>query len=410
MSEPVHTPVLIVGGGIGGLASALSLSRAGHTVRVLEQAPQFVEVGAGVQLAPNATRALAELGVLEQVERHAVRPSRLVLMDAVDATEITALDVGAPLRARYGGPYIVLHRHDLLSELLDACRQEERVALETSKRVASIDADAERPAVVCTDGSHYTCDALVGADGLRSAVRGLLSDDSPICSAYVAYRGTMPTSEAPHPAPLDTMTIWIGPGLHFVQYALRGGELYNQVAVFRSDRYTGEGDDWGTPEELERLFSPLCEQVAGSIGGLDRGVRWPMYDRLPIDSWTRGRVTLLGDAAHPMLQYLAQGACQALEDAVQLARDFTPGRDPHEAFLAYESVRIPRTARVQRTARDWGELWHLGGVGRAVRNRLMRQREADDFTETDWLYAAAPGGSGRDHAVAGGAQPVHEHR
>jgi salicylate hydroxylase len=127
--------------------------------------------------------------------------------------------------------------------------------------------------------------------------------------------------------------------------------------------------------------------VAESIRVLDHGIRWPIYDRSPIDTWTRGRLTLLGDAAHPMQQYLAQGACQALEDAAQLARDFTPGRDPHEAFLAYEAVRIPRTARVQRTARDWGELWHLEGVGRAVRNRLLRQREDADYSETDWLYA-----------------------
>ena len=385
----MRDPVLIAGGGIGGLASALALARRGHRVRVLEQAPQFVEVGAGVQLAPNATRALAELGVLERVERHAVRPQRLVLMDAVDGTEITTLDVGAPLRERYGGPYILLHRHDVLTELLEACEQEDGVALETSRRVATVDPDGDRVAVVCTDGTRYEADALVGCDGLRSTVRRLLSDDEPICSEYVAYRGTMPTADAPHPAPMDTMTIWIGPGLHFVQYPLRHGELYNQVAVFRSDRYTPGSDDWGTPEELVERYSGLCKPIAESFGVLDTGVRWPMYDRLPIDSWTRGNVTLLGDAAHPMLQYLAQGACQALEDAVQLARDFPVGRDPHEAFLAYESVRIPRTARVQRTARQWGELWHLGGVGRLVRNRYMRQRAADDYTDTDWLYASA---------------------
>jgi salicylate hydroxylase len=384
-ASTTHAPVLVVGGGIGGLASALALTRAGHEVRVLEQAPQFAEVGAGVQLAPNATRILRDLGILEKVERHAVRPSRLVLMDAVDGTEITALDVGPSLVERYDGPYIVLHRHDLLSELLEACK-EHGVALETSRRVAGVDADAGQPVVACTDGARYTCDALVGADGLRSTMRSLLADDEPLWSGYVAYRGTMPTSETPHPAPTDTMTIWIGPELHFVQYALRGGDLYNQVAVFRSLRSTPEGDGTEAAQELER-FRDLCRPVAESVGVLDHSIRWPIYDRLPLETWTRGRVTLLGDAAHPMQQYLAQGACQALEDAAQLARDFVPGRDAHEAFLAYEAVRIPRTARVQRTARQWGELWHLDGVGRAVRNRLMRQREATDYAETDWLYA-----------------------
>jgi 2-polyprenyl-6-methoxyphenol hydroxylase-like FAD-dependent oxidoreductase len=383
-----HVPVLIVGGGIGGLATALSLAQAGHQVHLLEQAREFVEVGAGVQLAPNATRALARLGVLEQVEQHAVRPARLVMMDAVEGKELTVLDVGEAFRARYGAPYIVMHRHDLLMELLEACRADDRIVLETDKRMVHVQPLERGAAVECADGSTYTCDALVAADGLRSTVRNLVATDEPICSEYVAYRGPVPIDRVLGKAQMDSVVVWIGPGLHLVQYPLRRGELYNQVAVFRSKRYTPDSDEWGTGDELLECFSKMCPPVAGSIDLLDQSMRWPMYDRLPIDNWTRGAITLLGDAAHPMLQYLAQGACQALEDAVQLGVDFTPGRDPEEAFLAYQAERIPGTARVQESARAWGELWHLDGVARDVRNRLLVLREPTDYTETDWLYGS----------------------
>jgi salicylate hydroxylase len=389
VTSTTQLPVLIVGGGIGGLSAALALSQAGHQVHVAEQAPEFVEVGAGVQLAPNATRALARLGVLEQVEQHAVRPNRLVMMDAVDGAQLTELDVGAEFRARYGAPYIVLHRHDLLSELLAACRADDAITLETNKRVSAVQPRPDGAEVECADGTHYVCDALIGADGLRSSVRRLIADDEPLCSQFVAYRGPVPIERVPVAVQMDTVVVWVGPDLHLVQYPLRRGEIFNQVAVFHSDRYTDDRrDDWGTAEELVEHFDAMCPPVANSIGLLDQSVRWPMYDRLPIDNWTRGAVTLLGDAAHPMLQYLAQGACQALEDAVQLGADFTPGRDPGEAFLAYQAERIPRTARVQRSARSWGELWHLDGVGRQVRNRFLGQREAADYSETDWLYGA----------------------
>jgi salicylate hydroxylase len=199
----------------------------------------------------------------------------------------------------------------------------------------------------------------------------------------------VPIERVPVAVQMDSVVVWVGPDLHLVQYPLRRGAIYNQVAVFHSDRYTDDRrDDWGTAEELVEHFDPMCPPVASSIGLLDQSVRWPMYDRVPIDNWTAGAVTLLGDAAHPMLQYLAQGACQALEDAVQLGADFTPGRDAGEAFLAYQAERIPQTARVQRSARSWGELWHLGGVGRQVRNRYLGIREAADYSETDWLYGA----------------------
>ena len=384
-----HGGVLIVGGGIGGLAVAIGLAQGGHQVRLLEQAPEFAEVGAGIQLAPNATRALARLGLLEAAEVHAVRPSRIVMMDAVDGELITELDIGESFRAHYGAPYIVLHRHDLLAELLAACRAHPNIELCANRCVTDVHPTPDGVEVTCLDGSSYAAAALVGADGLRSSVRGLIADDEPVCSGFVAYRGSMPTAQVTSEVAPDAVVVWVGPGLHLVQYPLRRGTLYNQVAVFRSARYDGRDDgDWGTADELRQAFAPMCAPAANAVALLDQHIRWPMYDRLPIENWTRGVITLLGDAAHPMLQYLAQGAGQALEDAAALAACFPVGRDAGQAFVAYQTQRLEPTARVQRSARLWGELWHLDGVARTVRNRYLALREATDYSELDWLYAA----------------------
>jgi 3-hydroxybenzoate 6-monooxygenase len=203
----------------------------------------------------------------------------------------------------------------------------------------------------------------------------------------VAYRGTIGTDEAPEESDFDNMTIWVGPDMHFVQYVVKAGKLFNQVAVFRSYRYREGSDDWGTVEELDEHYSKLHPRVRAAAAKIKRNRRWPMFDRLPIETWTRNHITLLGDAAHPMLQYIAQGACQALEDAVCLGQSLQqfPG-DPACAFRTYQERRIPRTARVQATARFFGEVKHVDGVGRALRNALLEKRAADDFEYFEWLY------------------------
>jgi 2-polyprenyl-6-methoxyphenol hydroxylase-like FAD-dependent oxidoreductase len=224
--------------------------------------------------------------------------------------------------------------------------------------------------------------------GLHSVIRRcVLNDGEPICAASVAYRGAIRTEEVIETAGLDTIRYWIGPDLHLIQYPLRRGELYNQVAVFRSDRYTPESDDWGTEDELEARFAPTHESVKRALARVKRDRRWPMYDRLPTDTWTCHHITLLGDSAHPMLQYIAQGACQALEDAMCLADilDNYEG-DVDKAFLAYQEIRIPRTARVQHIARLFGDIIHSDGVTALLRNELLTRRAADDFTYTDWFY------------------------
>ncbi|HUK69494.1 MAG TPA: FAD-dependent monooxygenase [Streptosporangiaceae bacterium] len=392
MTSAEDHEILVIGGGIGGLAAALAISRTGRHVRVLERSRQFGEIGAGIQLAPNATRILDRLGLVGRACSVGVLPRRLVLADAVDGRELTALDL-TDFPDRYGAPYIVLHRSDLLDILLQGCT-DAGVGLEAAADVTELRDDGASVHVTCADGRAFHGVAAIGADGLRSRSRTLFSDDQAICSGYVAYRGAVPTEQVERHADGRDVVAWIGPGLHFVQYPLRRGQMYNQVAVFRSDAFRRGEADWGTPAELDQRFSACCGHVQESIRLLGRDNRWPMQDRLPIPTWAKGRIALLGDAAHPMLQYLAQGGCQAIEDASALAAALErhccrppTGANVEAALLAYQQVRAPRTARVQRAARTWGEIWHLDGAGKLVRDELFRQRRDDDHTHVRWLYA-----------------------
>jgi 3-hydroxybenzoate 6-monooxygenase len=384
-------PLLIAGGGIGGLAAALAVARTGRAVHVLEREARFGEIGAGLQLAPNASHALARLGVLDAIAPYAVFPRRIVWRDARTGALVTALDLGEPFRAHYGHPYVVMHRGDLLDVLLAACRADDRIALEPSRGVVDVEQHGDRVRALCADGSAYDGVAAVAADGLWSRLRKLVHDDGePIAARYVAYRGTLPIAELWEGAGLDDVTLWTAPGLHFVQYPIRGGQLFNQVAVFHSDHYRPDSDDWGTPDELDTHFAVGCAPVQAGIARIGRDRHWTMYDREPIADWSRGRLALLGDAAHPMLQYLAQGACQALEDAIVLADALAAHDDPAAAFLAYRDRRYLRTARVQYSARLFGEIWHVGDVGATLRDAMLAARRADDFGHVEWLYGWRP--------------------
>jgi 2-polyprenyl-6-methoxyphenol hydroxylase-like FAD-dependent oxidoreductase len=392
MDQQRAIPLLIVGGGIGGLAAALSLSRKGYRVHLLEQAPTFGEIGAGIQLAPNASSVLGQLGVLDEISQCAVYPRRMLLVDALFGETLTAADLGEPFLRAFRYPYVVMHRNDLLTILLDACRQSEQITLETNRQVVAVEDLGDGARVTCADGTTYECDALIGADGLRSIIRTLVIDDhEPLCEGFVAYRGAIPAEEAIEHAGLETIRFWIGPNLHFIQYPLRRGELYNQVAVFKSECYRVDSEDWGTEDELEAHFAQTHESVRRALLRIKRDRHWTMYDRLPTDNWTCHHITLLGDAAHPMFQYIAQGACQALEDAVCLADAMARHEgNVSRAFLAYQAERIPRTARVQRTARLFGDIIHSNGAQAQRRNEILAKRAADDYTHMEWFYAYQP--------------------
>ena len=379
---------VIVGGGIGGLAAALALAKAGRPVHVLERSPEFSEVGAGLQLGPNASRMLDRLGVLTAIHAFAVFPTRMTMCDISDGHLITSIDLGAGFRRRYGYPYVVMHRTDLHAALLDACRNESKIALSTNCDVVDIADDGRHVTVRCGDGRSFTADAAIGADGLHSMVRAhLIGDGEPVDSQYVAYRGAISMSQMSQHAGLDNVVLWTGHEFHLVQYPVRKGELYNQVAVFRVPNGTDDNDQARISAELDRRFASACDQVRNALPTVGRARRWRLFDREPATGWSKGRIVLLGDAAHPMLQYLAQGACQALEDAICLADQVgAPGRSLEEAFASYEALRAPRTARVQRNARIFGEVIHADTVGRLLRDALLGHNAPEDRRYVDWLY------------------------
>ncbi|RDI55939.1 FAD-dependent oxidoreductase [Nocardia mexicana] len=384
-----RTEALIVGGGVAGLATALALSRTGRTVRLIEKAPLFGEVGAGLQLGPNATRILAAWGLLGRVVDSGVVPRRISLRDALSGDCLTALELDADFEDRYGAPYVVTHRSDLHRILLDAAR-DAGVDLRTDSEADTVTEHADRVVTTLTTGEQFSSDIVIGADGLNSRLRATISDDAPVPSGYVAYRGAMPVGAATG-SDLDEVVGWIGPRCHLVQYPLRQREMLNTVAVFRSGRFDAGAPEWGGPDELDLAFEKCCGPVQSALEQLWRDRWWPMSDREPIGSWHRDRLLLVGDAAHPMLQYLAQGACQAIEDADTLAgalgaAPLTTGRWK-QAVTDFQNRRIPRTARVQTTARWWGDLWHCDGMTATLRNAYLREHDPSSYRYSDWLYA-----------------------
>jgi salicylate hydroxylase len=381
-------PILIAGGGIGGLSAALALALKGRRVRVLEKASEFGEIGYGIQMGPNVSRMLDRLGLLKALEPHAVFPQALILADALDNREITRIALGKAFLDRYGYRYFVIHRRDLHGEILRACRQREEIALEASRGVATFEERGRAVVVRCENGSEYEGAALIGADGLWSPTRAaIVGDGAPRVAGHVTYRGVVPTGQVIERSHLDSMTIWAGPDLHLVQYRLRGGAVMNNVATVASRRFRRGEKEFGGLDELDEVFSRTDPSVRDMLRYISRDRTWVLHDRDPVTNWTRGRATLLGDAAHPTLQYLAQGANMAIEDGVVLAEKVAAaGDDVHRAFLAYQGERLNRTARVVLSSRFFGEYFHVDGGARALRNELARRRDPEDSWEIDWLY------------------------
>ena len=302
---------------MAGLAGALALRENGANVTLVERAPEFGEVGAGLQMAPNASRVLQRWGLLEKALEIGVQPKHLVFRDAVTGEELTRQTLGGEFAERYGAPYVVIHRSDLHRVLLEGC-EAAGVKLVNDVMVESVETVNGRGVAHTAAGVDYEADVVIGADGLKSTLRPLVASDEPVPSAYVAYRGTVPITENTPKADLEDVIVYLGPDCHLVQYPLRKGELLNTVAVFKSPSFERGEEQYGGVDELEAAYKDCVPAVQEALKNLGTGMRWPMYDRDPIENWVAGRMVLMGDAAHPMLQYLAQGACQALEDAAVL--------------------------------------------------------------------------------------------
>jgi len=389
---------LVVGAGIGGLAAALALARQGFGVEVFERAPALQEFGAGLQLTPNATRALARLDALTATREVATEPSSVRVLRGADGVELARLPVEGAER-RWGAPYLAVHRVDLHRVLAEATAATGQVALNFGADVAGVASEAEAAAVDLKRdavGQSETGETIVGADGLRSLVRARLGRgeaDAPRFSYRVAFRATV---EAEWVAPRwrdNAVILRLGPRAHLVHYPLRGGSMINLVAVIESNwRSAAGGDPWdgeADREALDRAFRDWSHDARDLIAAPKRWRAWPLMLRPPLDRFAFGRIALIGDAAHPMSPFLAQGAAQAIEDAEALARRLGETDAVEAALAAYSADRVARANRVQREAAMQGRIYHLSGPFAVARDLTMRALGPEGVLKRlDWLYAA----------------------
>ena len=381
-------PVLVAGGGIGGIAAALALVRRGFAVKVLEQAPQLGEIGAGLQVGPNGFAAFDALGVGELARAKAVYTDEMVMHDALDEALVGRIPTGGAFIARFGNPYAVIHRADAHGALLEGALATGRIEVATSIQVQRVEQSDGGVTVFDARGARHTGIALIGADGVKSVVRRQYVGDAARVSGHVVYRAVVDKADFPKDLQWNAASIWVGPNCHLVHYPLRGGEQYNVVVTFHSR----DPEEWsvrtGSREEVLSYFEGVCPKARQLIEMPKDWTRWATADREPIGQWNFDRVTLLGDAAHPTLQYLAQGACMAMEDAVTLGQALRVNdNDFAQAFALYQRSRVARTARIVLSAREMGRIFHASGVERLVRNDLWRGRSPERFYDAmEWLY------------------------
>lgn len=381
-------PVLVAGGGIGGLAAALALVRQGFEVQVLEQSPAIGEIGAGMQLGPNAFHAFDALGVGEQARSRSVFTDCMVMHDALDEYQVGRIPTDEAFRARFGNPYAVIHRVDAHNCLLEGALATGRVRLQTHTRIERVEQGAGTVTAIDQHGKAWRGVALIGADGVKSVVRQQYVGDPARVTGHVVYRAVVEREDFPEELRWNAASIWVGPHCHLVHYPLRGGEQYNVVVTFHSRGQEEWGVTEGSREEVQSYFQDICPRARQLIDLPKSWKRWATADRDPIAQWTYGRATLIGDAAHPTTQYLAQGACMALEDAVTLGEALRVHGNGWDAALdLYQRSRVARTARIVLSGREMGRIYHAKGVERLVRNDLWRGRSAERFYDAmEWLY------------------------
>jgi len=388
--------ILIAGAGIAGLTAALALARKGHDVRIIEQATALEEVGAGLQLGPNAMRVLDTLGIGEKVAAAGQRPAAITLRDGRSAREILKVPLGDAARRRWGAAYVTLHRADLVAILAEALERAQPGALSLGVTLAQIDNRADGVSITTAAGEALSADLLIGADGVRSAVRAhLFGPETPRFTGHVAWRALVPIDPADPAAPPPGVGAWLGPRRHAVTYRIRP-DLVNLVAVTEQADWRKEG--WNLPGDAERLRADFAgwSALGPLLSRVERPLRWALFDRKPMRAWHHNRAVLIGDACHPMLPFLAQGAAMGIEDGFSLA-ELLPLEPPviEPALARFFALRQPRTARIQAMARSNGVDFHEGNPLATLAMRLPLGRAAGARPDAvmarwDWLYGGGP--------------------
>lgn len=370
--------VLIAGGGIGGIAAALSLLRRGYPVEVYEQAPELGEVGAGVQISPNGSRALNALGVFDSLRKLSCAPKRKEFRLWNTGRAWPMFDLGPEATEKYGFPYLTVYRPDLLATLVDAVRELAPDAIHLGAEIVGASATDDSAELVLKDGRRIQGDILVGADGVKSTVRhALFGDDHTRFTGMIAWRAVIPMENLPEHFRQMVGSTWIGPGGHLVNYPLRGGKLMNMVGTIERDDWQVES--WyaeGSNEECARDFAGWHEDVQTLIKAAPTVLKWAFMEREPRQVWSTGRATLLGDACHATLPFLAQGAVMSIEDGVVLGRCLDKYSDPVEALQKYEQARVERTSRMVLGARE--------NTARFHESALETEEGAMTYMESEW--------------------------
>lgn len=380
---------LIVGAGIGGLSAAIALARTGIRSQIVERARVVSAEGAGIQLGPNATRILAEWGVLDAVMEAAVQPEHIRIFDGLSGKQLATVPLGDMARERYGAPYLTVHRADLHKALMDHVRGLEQVTLRRHFEAEGITKIGEAVTLRASGGVEIQGDMLIGADGIWSRVREDIAPGAKLRPAgKTAWRSLLDIPALPARFREPFVGLWMSPQAHVVHYPVRGGKALNLIAVLSG---CTQGQGWSTPgdaKEIARHFRGWPGEMRDLISCADSWRTWALADLRPLKSWSRGRITLLGDAAHPILPFLAQGGAMAIEDAAALATALEGrGRSIGEAFKAYETARIGRAAQVRAASRKMGRIYHMRGVSAAARNLVLRTRRPDSLlAQYDWLY------------------------
>lgn len=382
--------VVIAGGGIGGLSAAIALCKVGFEVEVVERASALQEVGAGLQLSPNATKGLASLGVLEAVAAISSIPETLEMRIGRTGQKVFSIPIAREARNRYGAPYLHAHRADLI-DILSRAAVQAGAQIRLGARVSAYVRDDAGLRVGLDTGAILPCDLLVGADGVRSTVRRqMLGEEAPRFTGAVAWRMTAPADVAPDLP--QSAIVWAGPGKHAVTYRIRRGTLINFVGVVETRDWRSESwDQAGDPVDLAKIFGDWASPIPDIIASASHCFVWALFDRDPLPSWSEDRVTLLGDACHPMPPFQAQGAAMAIEDAVVLAKCLNAEGVSQASLQRYEKLRKPRTSKVLASARANMGVFHRSNVVTQAATygpMKLADRLFPSFVRSrqDWIY------------------------